>query len=65
MSWHLERYEYRTNYRPDEPEVPQRLSGTIPDAALRDGRRIVAVDWSEPGWVWVTFLAPGDGAQYA
>lgn len=62
MNWHLIRVEYGTDYDPREPDVPQRFSASIPDSALRDGRQIVGIDWSEPGWVWVTYLVPGDGA---
>lgn len=61
-------YLHRTWYRTDAlpPGTPGEhpdgvlgmFSAQIPGSAFR-GRTIIAVDWSTPGEVWVTFLLPG------
>lgn len=61
MNWHLHRTWYRTDAKDDEPEYVGAFSGTIPARALEDSRQIVSVDWSQRGWVEVTYLTPGDG----
>lgn len=56
--WRLMRTDYKTDVHDDEPEYRGSFSATIPDRAFQDGRKIVDVDWSERGWVTVTFLVP-------
>lgn len=61
----LMRISYRTDRHPDlgwdaetDPDYWGAFSDTIPASAFRDGQTIVGVDWTEPGWVHVTFLVP-------
>lgn len=49
---------YTTDVTPDEPEYVGAFSGPFP--AEEPGRRIVAVDWSTPGEVQVTWLVQSD-----
>jgi hypothetical protein len=55
---HLFRTQYCTDVSDDEPEYKGMVSTTIPASALEQGK-IVHIDWSERGWVEVTFLIPG------
>jgi hypothetical protein len=61
MAWHLMRTWYATDATDAEPEYRGAFSGTIPDSAFWDDRRIVNIDWSERGQVEVTFLVRGEG----
>jgi hypothetical protein len=56
---HLHRTWYRTDTKEAEPEYVGAFSGTIPGSALAE-REIVDVDWSERGWVQVTYLIRGE-----
>ncbi|MFD2421639.1 hypothetical protein [Amycolatopsis pigmentata] len=60
MSWHLFRVSYRTDATDEDPDYQGSFSDTIPDSALRDGAQIVGVDWSQRGWVEVTYLKRGE-----
>jgi hypothetical protein len=53
----LHRTWYKTDVDDNEPEYVGAFSDPFPDPAMRDAQ-IVAVDWSEPGWVEVTYLVP-------
>lgn len=53
----LMRTWYRTDIDPADPAYRGAFSTHFP--AEGDHGRIVAVDWSEPGWVEVTWLIPG------
>ena len=53
---HLMRTHYKTDYDPDEPEYNGKFSASLP---LNEDGQIVNVDWSEPGWVEVTWLISG------
>jgi len=50
----LLRMEYATDYNPNEPEYPGNFSDPFP--APDNTRELVAVDWSSPGFVTVTWL---------
>lgn len=51
----LMRTTYTTDYDPNEPEVLGSFSANIPENA---DWQVVNIDWSQPGWVEVTFLIP-------
>lgn len=57
---HLSRTIYRTDVDESNPDYIGMFSASIPDRALEDSQ-IVNVDWSERGWVEVTYLVPGPG----
>jgi hypothetical protein len=57
MPKHLTKTWYTTNAVPEEG-VAGHVSATIPDRAFEQGQ-IVHVDWSQSGWVEVTFLVEG------
>lgn len=52
----LMRVAYPTDYNPSEPEYIGSFSAPFP--AMGSDRTIVAVDWSKPGEVEVTWLIP-------
>lgn len=56
---HLMRTVYQTDVTPADGGYAGAFSGTLPAAVFRDGWEIVHVDWSQRGWVEVTFLVPG------
>lgn len=56
MNQRLMRTVYETDYDPNEPEYPGNFSTPFPHE--EPTRRIVAVDWSTPGQVEVTWLVP-------
>jgi hypothetical protein len=58
MPKHLFRTVYRTDATDDEPEYKGMFSETLPDSAFWESQ-IVHVDWSERGWVEVTYLVEG------
>lgn len=50
----LLRIEYGTDYSDAQPEYPGNFSDPFP--AADDTRKIVDVDWSNPGYVTITWL---------
>jgi hypothetical protein len=55
----LMRTWYPTDVKGDDPDYVGAFSAPLPDPK-QNGWEIVAVDWSEPGQVCVTYLIPHD-----
>jgi hypothetical protein len=55
-SMRLMRTWYKTDASDEDPEYVGAFSGEIPKP--KDGEEIVGVNWSERGWVEVTYLLP-------
>ena len=57
MNYKLMRTRYTTDADEADPDYIGWFSSEFPDPKARDAQ-IVNVDWSERGFVWVTYLTP-------